>query len=156
MGSNKDYFETLPKKRMSAGCLFFDEGGRVLLVKPTYKETWETPGGIVEEGESPKAGCEREVLEELGLQREIGRLLLVSYNAASESKTESLVFVFEGGVLNSSEIEQIKLASDELSDFSFFSKDELPEELTSSLRKRIMTAWQQTEAGGDVYFENQG
>jgi ADP-ribose pyrophosphatase YjhB (NUDIX family) len=154
MGSNKDYLETLPKKRMSAGCLFFDDDGRVLLVKPTYKETWETPVGIVEQGESPKAGCRREVLEELGLEREIGRLLLVSYNAASESKTESLVFVFEGGILNSTEIEQIKLASDELSEYSFFSRDKLPEELTSSLRKRIWTAWRHYEDGGDPYLEN--
>jgi hypothetical protein len=30
---------------MSAGVLFFDEAGRLLIVEPTYKPNWEIPGG---------------------------------------------------------------------------------------------------------------
>ena len=32
---------------MAAGALFRDEDGRVLLVDPTYKPTWDLPGGAV-------------------------------------------------------------------------------------------------------------
>ena len=53
--------------RVAAGALFSDESGRVLLVKPTYKKTWDIPGGYVEPGESPRAACIREIREELGL-----------------------------------------------------------------------------------------
>ncbi|MCX4094848.1 NUDIX domain-containing protein [Nocardia sp. alder85J] len=42
-------------------------GPVVLMVKPTYKEHWDIPGGYVERGESPRAACEREVHEELGI-----------------------------------------------------------------------------------------
>jgi 8-oxo-dGTP pyrophosphatase MutT (NUDIX family) len=35
------------------------------LLEPTYKEDWEIPGGIIEENESPREACKREVLEEL-------------------------------------------------------------------------------------------
>ena len=55
------YYESLPKKRMGAGCLFFNERNEVLLVKPTYKPGWEIPGGVVEDNESPKQCCQREV-----------------------------------------------------------------------------------------------
>jgi hypothetical protein len=36
-----------PKKRIGAGVLIVDEFERVLLVEPTYKDTWEVPGGMV-------------------------------------------------------------------------------------------------------------
>ena len=36
---------TRPKKRMGAGVLIRDEQGRVLLVEPTYKQSWEIPSG---------------------------------------------------------------------------------------------------------------
>ena len=44
-----EFYQSLPKKRMAAGCLFFDAHGWILLVKPTYKPTWEIPGGVVVE-----------------------------------------------------------------------------------------------------------
>ncbi|MGW6244366.1 NUDIX domain-containing protein [Streptomyces roseolus] len=42
------YDRGLPRKRVAAGVLFFDDAGRVLLVDPVYKEPWEIPGGAVE------------------------------------------------------------------------------------------------------------
>ena len=67
--SDKAYQRSLPKKRMSAGALFFDEAGRLLVVEPAYKSNWEIPGGAVELNESPRQACVREVKEELGLER---------------------------------------------------------------------------------------
>src|SRR5690606_12767250 len=64
--NRKAYQRTLPRKRVSAGCLLFDEAGRLLIVNPTYKDGWEIPGGAVEANESPLDGCIREIREELG------------------------------------------------------------------------------------------
>ncbi len=61
------FYATLPTKHVGAGCLFCDDLGRVLLVKPVYKDPWEIPGGGVEADESHLAACIREVREELGL-----------------------------------------------------------------------------------------
>jgi len=33
---------------MGSGTLFFDSAGRILIVKPSYKDVWEIPGGVVE------------------------------------------------------------------------------------------------------------
>lgn len=140
---------------MAAGCLFFDEQGRVLLVKPTYKPVWEIPGGIVELNESPKQCCQREVREEIGLERKIGDLLVVDYNSQNNEKTKSLMFIFDGGLLTSPEIESIQLRRDELSEFGFFTTKTLPIEMTTSLRKRVLVAWRETTKGKGIYTENQ-
>ncbi len=61
----------------STGVLFRDAQGRVLLVEPSYKPNWEIPGGAVEADESPWATATRELIEELGWDRPLGRLLVV-------------------------------------------------------------------------------
>jgi 8-oxo-dGTP pyrophosphatase MutT (NUDIX family) len=47
--------------------LFFDEEGRVLLVKEK-DGTWDLPGGRLEHGEDLSAALVRECLEEMGLE----------------------------------------------------------------------------------------
>ena len=42
------YLASLPKKVMDARCLLFDTQGKILIVKPAYRETWNLPGGVVE------------------------------------------------------------------------------------------------------------
>lgn len=147
------FYDQLPKKRMGAGALFWDGDGRVLLVKPSYKPTWEIPGGIVEADESPRACTQREVTEEIGLEKEIGRLLIVDYNHAQGEKTESLMFVFDGGVLTAEEIAAINLPADELLSFDFFTEHTLPKNLSPTLRTRILAAWQQKRHNTDAYNE---
>ncbi len=107
MKPDKAFYASLPAKRMGAGCLFFDAAGQVMLVRPTYKLSWEIPGGVVERNESPKQCCKREVQEEIGLRREIGDLLVVDYNSEMGERSESLMFIFDGGTLTSAEIEAI-------------------------------------------------
>jgi 8-oxo-dGTP pyrophosphatase MutT (NUDIX family) len=155
MKPDKSFYQSLPAKRMGAGCLFFNDEGQVMLVKPTYKPTWEIPGGATEKNESPKQCCQREIREELGLNREIGRLLVVDYNSESGEKTESLMFIFYGGTLTLSEIETIQLNDEELSEFRFFSAETLPIDMLDMLRNRVLAAWQQVERGNGIYLENQ-
>jgi 8-oxo-dGTP diphosphatase len=135
--------------------LFFNEEGNILLVKPTYKPGWEIPGGIVEHNESPKQCCMREVQEELGLVREIGALLVVDYNSDTEERTESLMFIFNGGILTGADIASIQLHHDELSEFCFFDPETLPAEMTRALRDRVLMAWQQGIQGTAIYLEDQ-
>jgi len=140
---------------MGAGCLFCDEQKRILLVKPTYKPVWEIPGGVVELNESPKQGCQREVREEIGLERKIGDLLVVDYNSPTDEKTESLMFIFDGGILTSSDITSIKLDRNEISEYCFFSIENLPTEMTTTLRNRVSAAWRQLPESHGIYLENQ-
>jgi ADP-ribose pyrophosphatase YjhB (NUDIX family) len=64
---------------MAASALCSDQSGRILLVDPIYRDTWDLPGGVVEAEESPHAACRREVAEEIGLSRPVGRILAVDW-----------------------------------------------------------------------------
>ncbi|WP_229686740.1 NUDIX domain-containing protein [Longimycelium tulufanense] len=69
------------RKRVTADVLIRDEGDRVLLVNPTYKEHWDLPGGMAEANEPPRAAAKRELIEELGLTITPARLLLLDWVA---------------------------------------------------------------------------
>lgn len=86
------FTESLPRKRMAADCLIMDEAGRLLVLKPPYKETWDLPGGVIEQDESPWTAARREVPEELGLELNPGRLLAVDWIARIGDLTEVVAF----------------------------------------------------------------
>jgi 8-oxo-dGTP diphosphatase len=148
-------YDQLPRKRMAAGALFFDGRGRLLVVKPTYRpdDWYSIPGGVVEADESPKAGCAREVREELGLEVPLGRLLAVDYRPQEKQVTESLQFVFAGGVLPPALIERICLPADELSEYRFVAPEEALPLLSPHLRRRVEAALEAASAESTVYLE---
>jgi 8-oxo-dGTP diphosphatase len=153
--SDRTYQDSLPKKRMGAGALIFDENGRFLLVNPTYKDPWEVPGGIVEAKESPAQACVREVGEELGLDIELERLLLVDYLSDSPEKVEALMFIFQGPVLTQAEIETIQLPAEELSEYRFCAIEEAVTLLNARLGRRVRRSLAVMTGNGSVYVEDQ-
>src|SRR5579864_6607173 len=103
---------------MAATAFFRDDQGRVLLVNPVYKETWDLPGGAVEAEESPHAACRREAAEELGLDRPPGRVRAVDRVPSRSQRPEALVVVYDSGVLSHAEIKGIVLGDGELAGFA--------------------------------------
>jgi ADP-ribose pyrophosphatase YjhB (NUDIX family) len=152
--SEFNFTAQLPMKRMAAAALLLNDDRRILLVKPTYRENWLLPGGVVEAHESPGAACIREVKEELGLQVHLGSLLCMEYRSTAPPKTESLQFVFSGGVLTLQQIRQIKLPLDEISAFCFASIDEAQEKLEALSARRVQWAWQALQEQRTIYAED--
>ncbi|MFN8485967.1 MAG: NUDIX hydrolase [Caldilineaceae bacterium] len=153
MTTNKIWHETLPKKRMGAGALFLDEAGRLLLVNPTYKPQWEIPGGVVEQDESPRQACVREVQEEIGLTKPIERLLSISYKASHANRTEALMFIFWGGVLTPDDIAAIRLPTTELSEYRFVTLAEALTLLTPALGERVRQSLEILPTERTLYLE---
>jgi ADP-ribose pyrophosphatase YjhB (NUDIX family) len=89
------------------------------LVKPSYKDYWSLPGGVVENNESPQIAAIRETKEEIGIAIENPRLLCITYTSDPEPKGESLQFVFYGGILSKAQITLIKLQESELTEWKF-------------------------------------
>ena len=61
-----------------AGAVVRDKEGRLLLVRRGHEPalgTWSLPGGRIEPGETPEQAAAREVLEETGLEVQVGDLL---------------------------------------------------------------------------------
>jgi 8-oxo-dGTP diphosphatase len=143
-----------PKKRMAAGVLVRDAAQRLLIVKPTYRPDWLVPGGAVEYDESPRVACMREITEELGLHLAVGRLLCVDYRPATAQMSESVQFIFDGGVLDAHQIEQITLPPDELERFVFLPPDEALPLLNIHLHRRMAHALVALRDGGTLYLED--
>ena len=60
---------------LGAFAVIFDEESRVLLCHRTDMDAWNLPGGGVEGGESPWDAVVREVMEEVGLEVRVERLV---------------------------------------------------------------------------------
>lgn len=117
--------------RTAAGVLFRDAAGRVLLVKPSYKDGWDIPGGYVEPGESPLRAARREVSEELGINVEVGPLLVVDW-APHPNEGDKLLFIFDGGQLNDG---SARPSDDEIEEIRYWAEDEL----AAALPRRLLT-----------------
>ncbi len=153
MTDRRNWQETLPKKRMGSGALFLNEAGHLLLVNPTYKPQWEIPGGVVEQDESPRQACIREVQEEIGLLKPIERLLSISYKAGHANRTEALMFIFWGGVLTTEEIAAIRLPTAELSECRFVTLAEALTLLTPALGERVRQSLEVLPTERTLYLE---
>ena len=70
----------LPTHIVAAGAIVLNDRGEVLLIKDDRRNSWTFPGGIVEEGEGLLDGVKREVLEETGIEIEVGELFCVTSN----------------------------------------------------------------------------
>jgi ADP-ribose pyrophosphatase YjhB (NUDIX family) len=139
--------------RVAAGALFTDEAGRILLVRPTYKQHWDIPGGYVEPGESPRAACIREIGEELGQPLPIGGLLVVDW-APAEGEGDKLLFVFEGGHVTPDQRERISFRDGELSEWRFVADDELDTYVPGRLSRRLRTAAEARGSSRPAYAEH--
>jgi 8-oxo-dGTP pyrophosphatase MutT (NUDIX family) len=125
---------------MAAGALFCDGAGRVLLVEPSYKPNWDIPGGRVEVDESPWAAAARELMEELGWDRPLGRLLVVDYVPAQDSIPESMLFVFDGGVLTDTDLAALEFPDGEILSASFHTVAQARGKVHPLLAARLETA----------------
>jgi 8-oxo-dGTP diphosphatase len=154
------YVAMLAWKRMAATAFFRDEEGRVLVVNPVYKPTWDLPGGAVEADESPHAACRREVAEELGLDRLPGRVLAVDWVPArtiGPNQTplpDGVIIVYDGGVLSPAEVKDIVLPGEELAGFEFVTTAEAAERVTPLVARRITACLKACEAGTVAALEN--
>ena len=108
-----------PLFQVFAAAVIFDEGRNILLVKSTYNRfhPWGLPGGSLEYAEHPEEAVIREVMEETHLTICIEKLLLVSSWTPDRVGLYYLCRI-TGGTFS---------PSDEVSEFAFFSLDDLPD-----------------------------
>ena len=132
-----EYVASLARKRMAVMALFRDGSERVLLVNPTYKDTWLLPGGAVEANESPHAACRREVAEEIGLDRRAGRIIAVDWLPADPDWPEGLFLVYDGGVLTEKDVQDIAVDGDEISEFRFVPLEQVASLVSARSSRRI-------------------
>jgi len=139
-------------KDIVVAALITDEQGQVLIVKPSHKEGWIFPGGLVEDGEAPSEAFIREVEAELGISlNKSPRLLSVDYH---KHTNEYVMFIFDGGEFTKDTIEKIVL-SPNLLEFAFVPAEEAKSLLRKNSARRLGPTLDARTKTGIAYLEHQ-
>lgn len=145
------WYAGLPSMHAAAAALITDPDGLMLIVKPNYRDHWQLPGGILEQGEPPHVGCAREVEEETGLRIVPGQLLVLDWVPPNEERPRPFVFfVFDGGEIAASTV--IKVQEEELDDYKFVSTAEFGEHFPGFMARRYAAALQARATGVPIYL----
>jgi 8-oxo-dGTP diphosphatase len=149
------FYASLPRTRGAASALLLDERGRIVLVKPTYKEGWFLPGGVIEAGESPLAACLRECGEELGVVPRLDGLVCVDWGPPRDGIDAVNIFVF-GGRITEKQVAAIRLPPDELSDYTIVAPDATAGLVPPHIGRRLGTCLRAAEVGGPAAYLEDG
>lgn len=106
------------KFRAAVAAMIFDEQGRILLFKHTYRKfEWGIPAGGLEYNEQPADAIVREFFEETGMKLQVERMLLAE--SSKEDRNISLIYLCKiaGGTFKESH---------EISEMKYFEVDDLP------------------------------
>jgi len=110
-----------PKFRAAVAAMIFDEQGRILLFKHTYRKfEWGIPAGGLEYNEQPENAIVREFFEETGMQIKVEKLLLAE--SSKEDRNISLIYLC---TIVSGEFKE----SNEISEMRYFDVNDLPQML---------------------------
>jgi ADP-ribose pyrophosphatase YjhB (NUDIX family) len=142
----------MARPRVAAGLLIRDRQGQVLMVKPTYKDGWDIPGGYVEPDESPAQACAREVAEELGLKVRPGNLLVVDW-APHPAEGDKLLFIFDGGLHTDDDPPPIP-DQVEIAEARYWPPDAFESLTPARLARRLHLAVAAATDGAPVYAEH--
>lgn len=101
------FYGSVFKRSTTASILVRNGEGRVLVLR-TGSGGWNLPAGIVKSGEDPRSSARRLLRTVLGLESDVGRLLVLDYiqaggaqpAAGSQGAGDSITFLFDGGILD--------------------------------------------------------
>jgi len=142
-----------PRKRVISHVLLTDGTGRVCTLETTFKREWELPGGILDPGESPRAGAVREVQEELGYTVSIGRLLVVDWLAPYLGWEDAVELVFDAGTLNPRSAAMLRPDLKEIRAVHWLEPAAAMAAMEAYARGRVAAALDARESGRTAYLE---
>ncbi len=101
-----------------------EKDGKILICRGGGDDTWEFPGGRLNEGESPEEGVIREVKEELGLTVGIEKIVYACRSFQAKANIWQVLIAYECSLDGS---DNIKMDLEEITDVRWVSKEELKE-----------------------------
>ena len=142
-----------PRKRLIAHALVRDEAGRILLCETSFKEDWELPGGIVEPGESPQAGCLREMVEEMGFAPEVAGVLVVDWLRPYRGWEDAVELVFATAAVSEENKALVRPDGREILALHWLTLAEAQAKMTPFGAARLTSAVEAEDRGVTLYTE---
>lgn len=113
--------------------IVIDHDGRILLVRHTYTEGWNLPGGGVEFGETLEQGLARELDEEGGVVMEGPPELTAIYDNRVAFPGDHVAIY----VIRQWRRDRVPAPNMEIAETGFFHPDALPDTIVPAARRRI-------------------
>ena len=132
----KTWLETLAKRHSASGAFIFNEKNQLLILKPSYKEGWNLPGGVTDKFESPYQTVIRECKEETNLDIQIKELVLIDYiqETIDGHNFDHVEFYFTAIVKSFTDI---KIDNEEVIDYKFVDTTQAKEFLSENYYNRL-------------------
>jgi len=118
--------------------VIIEQDNKLLLLQRAHEPwvgSWMIPAGYVEADENPKDAAKREVLEETGLDVELGDLVK-TYYFADDPRGNGVAFVYRATKITGT----IHINS-EATSAQYFSHNEIPAYLTKGGHDKIIAEW---------------
>ncbi len=113
--------KTLDRRVSSAAMILENSAGQVLIVKANYKSYWTFPGGIIDQGETPKEAAVRETFEEVGITLDPAYVDFAAVVNRKSTLAQTYQFVFKAR-LTKTMMDHLILQASELEEFALITK----------------------------------
>lgn len=147
----KTWLNTLAKRHTASGAFIFNDQNQLLILKPSYKDGWNLPGGVSDQFESPYQTIIRECKEETNLDVDIQQLVLIDYvtENVQDQTFDHVEFYF---LAKAKSFDSIKIDNQEIIDYKFINPSKADKYLTKPYYDRLV-AFQNAKTY-PVLFEN--
>jgi 8-oxo-dGTP diphosphatase len=115
------WMDAFPKRLSSGAMMLENERCELLVIKANYKNYWTLPGGIIDQGETPKQAAIRETSEEVGVLLDSAKVKFVAVVDRISSDAHTYQFIFKAPVAAGA-FESIALQASEIDEYAFVSK----------------------------------
>lgn len=148
------FYNSRPAIRTGSGVLIFNQRGELLIVKPTYRNTWAWPGGGCDPGESPGTAAERECREEIGVCPPLTPAFVNYVPPQPNGALDVLHFVFLADTVLDSFSADLNLPEDEIEMAKFVPVENLGIWMKEYRVRAIDTYLQNRIDGAFLYLED--
>lgn len=136
--THKNWIKLTHKRISSSGVMLEDNDGKLLVVKVFYKPYWTVPGGLVDEGETPKHAASREVFEEVGIRLDERDLTFVLVADRISKELQTYQFLFKAKLTDEAKKHIIPQVT-EIEEYAFITKTQV--QLTDREYAKAVQQW---------------